>query len=154
MNNKEICFKELEELMEKGEAPDYINYKGIVYEYQLKHCSKEERIEDIKKYGLWNNGGYVSNSKMGDVEFLLDNISQSNFKSKITIMDKVLIDELQKLLNDNNMTCNYKKEKDRLNNIINELEKWLHENAEKYTYSSIIFGVVENHLKELMEDKK
>lgn len=38
---------------------------------------------------------------------------------------------------------------DRLNNVINELEKWLKEYADKDTMSSIIFGVVLNHLIDL-----
>lgn len=149
--NKEICFKELVELMEKGEAPDYIDHKGIIYEYQLKHCNKKERIEDIKKYGLWNNGGYVSNGIMGNVYFLLDNISQSNYKTKITIVDKTLIDELQRGLNDNNMLCNYKKEIARLNNIINELEKWLNKMLPIREMQDL--QLVLNKLQELKENK-
>ena len=42
-----------------------------------------------------------------------------------------------------------KKENERLNNIIKELEKWVKEYAEKDTMSSIIFGVVLEHLEEL-----
>lgn len=38
------------------------------------------------------------------------------------------------------------KEIDRLNSVINELEKWLKEYADKETLSSIIFAVVLNHL--------
>lgn len=41
----------------------------------------------------------------------------------------------------------------RLGNAINELEKWLKEYSEKDTMSSIIFGVVLNHLIDLKGEK-
>ena len=41
----------------------------------------------------------------------------------------------------------------RLGNVINELEKWLKEYSEKDTMSSIIFGVVLNHLIDLKGEK-
>jgi len=44
-------------------------------------------------------------------------------------------------------------ELERLNNVIDEIEKWLKEYSEKDTMSSIIFGVVLQHLMELKEKR-
>ena len=75
-------------------------------------------------------------------------------------LQKHLIDEMMKVYETNPDVMIYmealmkkyeekEQEIDRLNNVINELEKWLKEYADKDTMSSIIFGVVLNHLIDL-----
>lgn len=82
----EISFNELEKLIGKGEAPNEILYKGIVFKYHLANSSKEERLIDIKKYGMWNNGGYYSDNVNG-CEFLLDYIEENDYqKANITVL--------------------------------------------------------------------
>ena len=68
-------------------------------------------------------------------------------------LDDEALERLGIYFNDINLRIDLVKEIDRLNNIINELEKWLKEYSEKDTLSSIIFGVVLNHLIDLKGEK-
>lgn len=95
---KEISFTQLCDLIKKGLAPNRIEYKFIKYDYQLKDLSKEERIKDIEKYGMWNNGGYVGYDMSGNVQFLLDNLSESNFKAKILVLNDKQDNSVNKLV--------------------------------------------------------
>lgn len=79
-----MSFKELVKLMEKGEAPNKIMHKGIIYNYVGADSTKEERLEDIKANGLWNNGGYYSNNN----DFLLDNLEPNDYNnSEIMVLE-------------------------------------------------------------------
>lgn len=111
----EISFNELEKLIGKGEAPNEILYKGIVFKYHLANSSKEERLIDIKKYGMWNNGGYYSDNVNG-CEFLLDYIEENDYqKANITVLKDSKKSEKEQLKELNDKI-------DKVINYINELK--------------------------------
>ena len=70
-------FNELVELMKKCKAPNQIMHKGIIYNF-VGSCTPNE----IKEYGLWNNGGYCSENN----DFLLDNLDFNNYNSSEIIV--------------------------------------------------------------------
>lgn len=111
----EISFNELEKLIGKGEAPNEILYKGIVFKYHLANSSKEERLIDIKKYGMWNNGGYYSDN-VNSCEFLLDYIEENDYqKANIAVLKDSKKSEKEQLKELNDKI-------DKVINYINELK--------------------------------
>ena len=72
--SRTIKYDQLIKLMEKGEAPNKILYKGITFNYLLTFADKKTRLEDIKKYGIWNNGAYMSEN----TDFLSDYIEEDD----------------------------------------------------------------------------
>lgn len=130
-----MSFKELTNKMKKGEAPNIISYKGIVFKYQGRYATKEERLKDIDNYGLWNNGGYCSD--YGD--FLLDYITENNFKkADITELPDIELedrdiplipdDELYEvkdfgIVRNDLLNYNFKVLKEKINQVVKELNK-------------------------------
>lgn len=131
-----MSFKELTNKMKKGEAPNIISYKGIVFKYQGRYAAKEERLKDIDNYGLWNNGGYCSD--YGD--FLLDYITENNFKkADITELpdieledkdiplipdDELIILKQEKAIDmQKAIDFNFKVLQEKINQVVEELNK-------------------------------
>lgn len=87
---EEISYRKLLKLMKKGKAPNTIIYNGQIYDYCLANSARSERLEDIRKYGLWNNGGYVGESIYGSeyLQHCIDNRKIYEFMPRTIIIVK------------------------------------------------------------------
>lgn len=69
-----ISLNKLIDLMKKGKAPSKIVFNGKEFEYVMKDFPINVRLKDIKKYGIWNNGGYIAENKFGMWDYFFDEL--------------------------------------------------------------------------------
>ncbi len=102
---------------------------------------KKERLQEIKD----------------SIDLQLTVAKSVGTRDEIAEEEKELYDEVVRLKNETKLLLQENEAKEKVikkqDYVINELEKWLKEYSEKDTMSSIIFGVVLNHLIDLKGEK-